>query len=469
MKTDIRQHFDAIAPKRESFVRRNHYYYDDLIRFLKHVVSVETRVVELGCGIGNVIDALPNRDKTGIDFSEKMIELAQQCRRSETRYLIDDIEDLEHNERYDYVLMLDTASVLVDIQQALTSVREKLCTDRTRLVLTYYNVLWEPLLRIGDLLGIKTPMPRLSWLSRADVRGLLELAGFEVVSEGERLILPRFFPLLSWLLNTIIAKLPGFRRLCLTSYVIARPRASDPTEFSVSIVIPIRNEAGNVERALQSTPHFGTSQELIFVEGNSTDDSWDVIQRMYESYKSEWDIKIMQQPGSGKGDAVRTGFAAATKEVLMILDGDLTVDPSELPKFYEVLATGAGEFVNGSRLVYPMEKEAMQLLNMGANKCFGTLFSWLLGQPVKDTLCGTKVLRKSDYEKIAANRHHFGSLDPFGDFDLLFGAAKQNLRIVDVPIRYKQRTYGSTNISRWRHGWLLLRMCVLAARKIKFR
>ena len=233
------------------------------------------------------------------------------------------------------------------------------------------------------------------------------------------------------------------------------------------IVIPARNEAGNIEAAVLRTPAMGSRTELIFVEGNSTDHTWAEIQRVKAAYP-ERDIKILQQTGRGKGDAVRAGYAVATGDILMILDADLTMPPEELPKFYSAVASGRAEFANGCRLVYPMEKQAMQFLNMIANHCFGHAFSWLLGQRVKDTLCGTKVLSRAHYDRIAANRAYFGDFDPFGDFDLLFGADKLNLKIVDIPIRYRERTYGSTNIHRWSHGWLLLRMVAFAARKLKF-
>ncbi len=463
------EHFDRIASERAAYVERNRYYYDDLTALMEHLVPPDAKVLELGCGIGNVIDALPNAKRTGIDYSEKMLAVARTRHGRGTRYIQDDIEALQHDETYDYVLILDTLNSIYDVQSALTKIRRQNCAPHTRLIITHYNWLWEPILRLGDMLGIKTPMPEQSWLSRADLHALFDLAGFQVVTEGERLLLPRFFPGLSWLLNRVLAKLPVLRRLCLVHYVVARPRPAERQDLSVSILIPARNEAGNIERALQSVPKFGTSQEIIFVEGNSTDRTWDTIQEMAEKYKDEWDIQTLQQPGVGKGDAVRAGFAVATRDILMILDGDLTVDPSDLPKFYEALATGAGEFVNGSRLVYPMEKQAMQLLNMCANKCFGILFTWLLGQRIKDTLCGTKVLRKSDYERIAANRAYFGEFDPFGDFDLLFGAARQNMKLIDVPVRYRERVYGSTNINRWRHGVLLVKMCFFAASKLKFK
>jgi glycosyltransferase involved in cell wall biosynthesis len=211
----------------------------------------------------------------------------------------------------------------------------------------------------------------------------------------------------------------------------------------------------------------GRGTELIFVEGHSRDDTYAAIEREMAAYP-ERRCRLFKQTGVGKGDAVRLGFSQASGDILMILDADLTVPPEDLPRFYEILRSGKGEFANGVRLVYPMEEQAMRFLNLVGNKFFGLAFSWLLGQTIRDSLCGTKVLWKADYDRIAANRAYFGDFDPFGDFDLLFGAAKHNLKIVDVPIRYRQRTYGTTNIHRWKHGWLLLRMVIFTSRRIKF-
>jgi len=261
---------------------------------------------------------------------------------------------------------------------------------------------------------------------------------------------------------------PFLQWFCLTVFFVARREpAGAARPLTVSVVIPARNEAGNIPAAVQRTPDMGAGTELVFVEGHSRDHTWAEIQRVAAANPGR-KIKILQQSGKGKGDAVRAGFAIATGDVLMILDADLTMPPEELPKFYDVLAGGRAEFANGVRLVYPMDEKAMRFLNLCANKTFGLIFTWLLGQPVKDTLCGTKVLTRAHYHRIAANRAHFGDFDPFGDFDLLFGAAKLNLKIADVPIRYRERTYGTTNIQRWRHGLLLLRMVWFAARKLKF-
>jgi len=310
-------------------------------------------------------------------------------------------------------------------------------------------------------------MPLPNWLSADDVKNLLHLADWEVVRTETRILWPLGTPLLERLLNRWLAPLlPPF---CLTIIIVARPKPGLVVQphYRCSVVIPARNEAGNIEAAVQRMPELGLGTEIIFIEGHSTDDTWDQIQRVAKKYPQR-NIKILKQQSKGKGGAVREGFAVATGDILFILDADLTMPPEELLKFYEIARSGTAEFVNGVRLVYPMEKEAMQFLNMVANKAFGLTFSWLLGQKIKDTLCGTKVLFRADYERIAHNRAYFGDFDPFGDFDLIFGAAKLNLRLIDLPIRYRARTYGETNIKRWRHGWLLLRMVLFAARRLKF-
>jgi glycosyltransferase involved in cell wall biosynthesis len=240
-----------------------------------------------------------------------------------------------------------------------------------------------------------------------------------------------------------------------------------PEKPLVSVIVAARNEEGNITNIFKRTPDMGGGTELIFVEGGSRDNTFEAIKKEIRT-NPEKRAFAYQQTGKGKGDAVRLGFSKATGDILMILDADMTVSPENLPLFYNALVSGKGEFINGVRLVYPMENEAMRFWNLVGNKFFSLAFSWLLGQTIKDTLCGTKVLTKKNYEKIAANRAYFGEFDPFGDFDLIFGAAKQNLKIVDLPIRYRDRNYGDTNISRWRHGVILLRMTIFAALKIKF-
>jgi len=290
-----------------------------------------------------------------------------------------------------------------------------------------------------------------------------------VVKYGKRFIFPLYIPLISNFVNKYIAHLPFIEKFCLIEYIVARPVDRENMEkYSVSIVIPARNEKGNIKRALDLTPVMGKFTEIIFVEGNSTDETWSEIKKQCKEYRGQCRLKFMQQEGKGKGDAVRKGFANASGDILMILDADLTVPPQELPKFYGAIANNKGEFINGCRLIYPMDKQAMRFLNLLGNHFFANMFTWLLGQNIKDTLCGTKVLWKKDYETIVANRKFFGDFDPFGDFDLIFGASKLALKIIDLPIRYKERTYGTTNISRFKHGLILLRMCGFAARKIKF-
>lgn len=436
-----------------------------LAHYYNLLIPTNASVLEIGCGNGELLAGIKVRRKVGVDISPRQIEAAS-IKVPDAEFHVQAGETLKLDERFDCIVVSDTLNLASDVQQLLVRLHEVSHTD-TRLVVNFYSSLWRPLLVFARWLGLRSSQPLSSWLSRADVVNLMQLADWQPIFSQSRLLLPvRVFGLES-LVNRWLA--PVLQWFCLTVFVVARPnrerRAKSPP--TVSVVIPARNEAGNIEAAVLRTPQMGAGTEIIFVEGNSTDHTWAEIQRVKNAY-SKHDIKIMQQTGKGKGDAVRTGFAAATGDILMILDADLTMPPEELPKFYEVLASGRAEFANGCRLVYPMDEEAMQFLNLCANKTFGLIFTWLLGQPVKDTLCGTKVLSRAHYDQIAANRAYFGNFDPFGDFDLLFGAAKLNLKIADVPIRYKERTYGSTNINRWRHGWLLLRMVLFAARKLKF-
>lgn len=468
LSTLAEKHLKLVAANAESHAAPASWsaraYAAALARQYRHLVPPDASVLEIGCGTGDLLALLPNRDLTGVDISPSRLARARE-RLPHATFIEEAGEKLSVDRTFDVIVISDTLNLAADVQQLLVKLHA-VCHERTRLVVNFHNHVWRPMLRVAAACGLHNPPPVNNWLSRTDVVNLLQLADWEVIRTSTSILCP--IPLLGLdrLLNRFAA--PLVPPLCLAVFLVARlRRLSAPSSHSVSVVIPARNEAGNIRAALARTPPMGTWTELIFVEGHSRDDTWEQIQQLARDHPGQR-IKIMQQTGRGKGDAVRAGFAAASGDILMILDADLTMPPEELPKFYEAVATGRAEFANGCRLVYPMEKRAMQFLNMCANKTFGILFTWMLGQPLKDTLCGTKVLRREDYLKIVANRSYFGEFDPFGDFDLLFGASKLNLKIADIPIRYRERTYGTTNIQRWKHGWLLLRMVLFAARKIKF-
>jgi SAM-dependent methyltransferase len=464
-----RQHSDSIRDFYEAAPIALNWAAQGYRRLLAHyynlLIPPTASVLEIGCGSGELLAGINARRKVGVDLSPRQIEAAK-ARIPGAEFHVQAGEALALTGKFDNIIISDTLNLAADVQLLLDRLHEVSHAD-TRLIVNFYSSLWRPLLALAGSLGLRRPQPTSSWLSRVDVINLMQLADWQPIFSQSRLLLPVRVLGLESLVNRWLA--PLLQWFCLTVFVVGRPNRNltAQTALTVSVVIPARNEAGNIEAAVLRTPKMGAGTELIFVEGNSTDHTWTEIQRVKAAHPDH-DIKIMQQPGKGKGDAVRTGFAAATGDILMILDADLTMPPEELPKFYEVLAHGRAEFANGCRLVYPMDAEAMQFLNLCANKTFGIIFTWLLGQPVKDTLCGTKVLSRIHYRQIAASRVYFGNFDPFGDFDLLFGAAKFNLKIADVPIRYRERTYGTTNIQRWSHGWLLLRMVVFAARKLKF-
>jgi SAM-dependent methyltransferase len=459
---------DELSVLRNTWIKRNHYYYEELIKYLKFVVPEGCAVLEIGTGTGHLLNALKPGRGVGIDISNEMLKIA----RGEYPHLDFfemDVENITINEKFDYVIMSDTVGLLEDVQKAFNELG-KISHADMRLIITFHNFLWQPLLRILEVLKMKMPSRNLNWLNFYDLSNLLELSNFEVISYGNRLLLPARIPLLSTFVNKYIANLPLLNRLCSYAYIIARPKIPKLESEglpSVSIIIPARNERGNIEKAIMRIPSMGSHTEIIFVEGHSTDGTMDEIKRACGEY-SHLDVKYDVQDGRGKADAVWKGFLLAKDDILMILDADLTVPPEELPKFYDAIVTGKGEFIMGSRLVYPLERQSMRTLNMLGNKFFSVVFSWLLGQRIKDTLCGTKVISRSNWKRLFKEKHYFGDFDPFGDFDLLFGSAKMNLKIVEVPIRYQAREYGETNISRFKHGWLLLKMLIFAIKKIKF-
>lgn len=463
------EYMDVLALSRDRYIQKNKYYYNDLINFFKFHIPKGSSVLEIGCGTGDILNSINPGKGVGIDISSEMVNIASRKYRHLT-FLYMDAENLTAlNEKFDFIVISDTLGYFEDIQKSFEELR-KVSSSETRIIITYHNYLWSPVLSIAEALRFKMPYIRLNWLNYADIANLLYLEGFDIIKTGSRVILPKYFPIVSWFANKYVAHLPLFNKLCLTGYIVARKQPSNQLDenYSVSVIIPARNEKGNIEDAVKRMPQMGKGTEIIFIEGHSDDHTLDEIKKVCEVYSDKFDLKYAVQDGKGKGDAVRKGFGMAKGEILMILDADLTVPPEDLPKFYRAIASGAGEFINGCRLVYPMEKEAMRLLNIAGNKFFSMMFSWLLEQRIKDTLCGTKVLFRRDWEKIVANRDYFGEFDPFGDFDMIFGAAKLNLKIVEVAIRYRARTYGETNISRFKHGWLLLKMVVFAMNKIKF-
>jgi len=468
-KQAIRSRSDAAAPERAKWRQRAAFFHGEDLHYLKFLIPEGARVLEIGCCTGDLLAELKPSFGVGVDISAASIDVARHTY-PHLNFYVGDVEapDLVRSlpGPFDYIVIVDTLGSLDDCQSMFEGLHA-LCTRQTRLIVGYYSHLWYPLLKLAEATGLKMPQPPQNVLAPADVKALAGLADFEAATSERRLLSPvRLFGL-GRLINRFLAPLPLLNSLCLRHYTVCRSlRRLDEPPRTASIVIPARNERGNIAAAVRRVPQFAKAQQIIFVEGHSRDDTWAEIERVIAD-NPQLDIKALRQPGKGKADAVYAGFDAATGDVLMILDADLTMPPEQLPKFWEAIRSGKGEFVNGTRLVYPLEHDAMRFLNLVANKLFSYAFSWLLGQRFTDTLCGTKVLRRADYERLKAGRSYFGDFDPFGDFDLIFGAAKLSLKTVEVPIRYASRTYGETQISRFRHGLMLLRMVGFAFLRIK--
>lgn len=472
MKINYEAHFNEVAETDALARKRQKGFHAQILRKLKHHIQPGIRILEWGCGRGDLMRGLEPSYGLGLDLSEQMIRQAQSRNTEASEHLEFRQADLSEGsveEPFDAIILDYLSGYLHDVQQSFEHLHAS-CHPRTRIYLTSLNHLWKPLLSLAQPTGWVTRQPPSNWLSTTDLTNLLELSGFEVVKANTGQLFPFQIPILDGFFNRFLVRLPIFRHLGSSIFIVARPRVKPKIEgpVSCSVVLPVRNESGNIRAALERIPLLGPCTELIIVEGNSQDDTWEVIEREVAAYTGPLRVSYFKQPGKGKWDAVYAGFARAEGDVLVIQDGDLTAPPEDLPKFYEAIATGRAEFANGSRLVYPMESEAMRLLNFFGNKFFAVALSFVIDCPIKDSLCGTKMILRSDYQRLLKRIESFGEFDPYGDFNLIFGSALLDLAIRDIPVRYRDRAYGDTNISRFSGAALLMRMTWFGLRKLRF-
>jgi len=467
-----RSHLAKIASRREGWIQRNKYYYQLLNQLLRFLVEPQKKVLSVRCGTGTLLAAVAPLEGKGTDICAEIVDIARQQNPAFNFAVVFPDKDefqqaFNRDEKFDYILFNDIGDT-VDVLQAFQNLRP-LCWRHTRVLITTYNHLWEPLVTFAERIGMKVPRTEQNWLSVADIRNLMKLAGFEALETHRIVLLPKHVPLLSSFLNRFCARLPFFNKLCMTQVIVGRmlPQRIPKRELSVSVIIPCKDEKGNVEDAVRRIPRLAGQTEIIFCDDHSTDGTLEEVMRVRSLY-SEQHIRLEYGPGICKSKNVWTGFNAATGDILMILDADLTTMPEELGYFLDVIASGQAEFVNGSRLIYPVPKGAMNAANMLGNKVFSVAFTYLLGQRVKDTLCGTKVLWRSDWERIKPMLGSWGTEDRWGDYELLFGAAKLNLKILDLPVHYQERIYGSTKMTKvFRHGLIMLKMCWHGFLKLK--
>ena len=485
--------FDRHADRRVTWKRRATYYHTTLSNLCRQYVPPQGRVLELGCNTGDLLASLEPALGVGVDISRRSLAVAR-ARYPQLHFVEGDAQAVPFDAPWDTIILADTLGYVDDVWQTLRSVHAAATPD-TQVIIISHNFVWRPVLTLAENVGLKMPVGLANWLGTPDIENLLRLTHFDVAEHGQAMLSPVRLPLAgAWLDDAADRSL--LRHLALVLYWVLRPRPRPrPRPLSCSVIVPCRNEAGNVAACVERVPSMGTHTELVFVDGASTDGTPELIREQMVRHRGRKDIVLIDQvprddiaplddtpdlsPSAseetppdlmlalGKGDAVRKGFAAAKGDVLMILDADLTVPPEELPKFYLGIAEGVADFINGSRLVYPLEDEAMRSANLVGNKAFSLIFTWLLGQRIKDTLCGTKVLRKEAYERLAAGRAYFGDFDPFGDFDLLFGAARLGLSLIEVPIRYRRRSYGASKVRVLSHGVLLAHMSLIGFRRLK--
>ncbi len=457
---ELREFFDRIGPDLERWTRKNLYYHRQVHAFFARRIPAGQRVLEIHCRTGTLLSGVSPAHGVGVEISSQLVETARQLHPELTFHCMDPVEVDSLGLQFDFVILNQVADLAVDLLALFKALRS-CCHEDTRIIITSFGALWHPMLRLAGKLSLILEPPYRNWFTPATLERIIRLSGLETVVSGRFCLLPKYMPLLTRFCNRILAKTPGLSRLCLMHYQVVRcePPTRDASDYRVSVVVPCKNEEGNVADVARRVPEMGIGTELIFVDDRSTDETAKEVSRAIERYP-ERTIRLVDGPGEGKGAAVRAGLESATGDVYTILDADMTVMPEALPEFYAGLVEGRGEFINGTRLVYPLEKDSMRTMNLAGNQMFAALISYLMEQPISDSLCGTKMLWARDYPKIVAARTDLRSVDVWGDFDWLFGAAYRNLKICELPVHYLERVTGRSKMGkRFRNALVMLRMC----------
>lgn len=457
---DVREHFDKIAQDYDKWKTKNKYYYQNIKTFIDRIVRPGSKILEVGCGTGEVLASLNPSYGVGIDISPEMVKLAKQKFPQHT-FIASPIEKFESEEKFDYIIMVDVVDHVYDMMDVFDSIY-KLCHPGTRIVLTTINPWWEPILHFMEKLGAKMPEGPHNFIEKRNIAKMLSFQNFSINYSGYLLLFPKKIPVLSFLANTLGTRIWGLNKFSSVQYMVIQPGPPNTTDlgYGCSVIVPCYNEEGNVQELIRRVPKMGRQTELIIVNDGSKDQTAERVRQMQKEFPN---VKLIDySPNHGKGYAVKQGFDAATQEVIMILDADMTVPPEDLPRFFHPLNQGICQFVNGTRMVYPMEGQAMRFLNLLGNKLFGLIMTFITGQELTDTLCGTKALYKKDYKYIKMG------LDKWGDFDLLFGAAKLGCKMMEIPVHYKARVAGKSKMKTFQHGMHLLGASLRGLRELVF-
>jgi ubiquinone/menaquinone biosynthesis C-methylase UbiE len=457
-KENVEEHFDEVAKKYDYWKNKNWYYYETIKSFIGRIIPEGASVLEVGCGTGEILASVKPSRGVGIDISSEMTKIAAR-KFPQYDFIHAPIEELKINEKFDYVIMVDVVDHVYDVMDVFENLF-KFCKPTTQIILTTINPWWDPILMLMEKIGAKMPEGPHNFIEKRNLSKMVELLDFSISYSGYMLLFPKYIPVLSFLANSLGTRMWGISKCSAVQYMIIQPTVKNKTDlgYGCSVIIPCYNEAGNIEEAVKRVPQMGRGTEVVVVNDGSKDKTAEIVRGLQLPHVTLIDYS----PNRGKGNAVKAGFDAAQNEVIMILDADISTPPEELPRFFNPLNQGRCQFVNGTRLVYPMQEQAMRTLNLFGNKLFGMIMSFITQQHLTDTLCGTKALLKSDFKRMS------WGLDKWGDFDLLFGAAKIGSKIMEVPVHYKSRKADKSKMNSFRHGLHLLRACFLGFRELVF-
>lgn len=438
---------------------KKRFFRECIIDFLQHSIVEGKRILIIGGNISEeAIRFAPSYSAELFSGKDAFPGRASGGYQNVT-YLNKGLLDFEADETYDYIIFYESLNYEGDLYSIFRKLKKIIHRD-SKVFVIEINPFILFLLKILSRVGLLVPDFKRNMLHLSDLENLVNIFGFDIVDKGYRFAVPFKIFGLGDVINSILPRVSLLRNFCFGQYIVFRlhPLEAGKQNLSCSVVVPCHNEEGNIADCIARIPNFGAWREIIVVDDGSTDRTKDMVKKIM---RGRSDIRLISyEKNCGKGYAVNIGWQEAKGDVFMMLDCDSTTPPEELALFHEAMEYGA-EFVNGTRVIYPREKNSIPFFNRLGVTFFAHLISWITQKRISDTFCGTKVFLKKYWNCFQIKEFLWG------DWDLFFTAARYRMKMLELPVHYKTRKHGVTKMRPVKHGIILLLKSVEGLRVVK--
>tara|TARA_B110000977_G_scaffold125183_1_gene160299 strand:+ start:1495 stop:2904 length:1410 start_codon:yes stop_codon:yes gene_type:complete len=423
---------------RENFLKKKNFLFDEISKALNYLINDSNYVKFFCCGNSSIVNKVNSKNIYINEINNTFIN-------SLTKSEIKKEDEINKNLNFDHIVIADIEHQKF-ITKNLIDLNEKI-DNECRVIVLSKSIFWSTLINFYK--KIKNIGPdKNNFLPYSNLRKIFLNTNFEIVKNEKIIFFPFQFSLLTKFINQIF-RFPVLNFFCMINLTVLKKVQKKNYQAEgkkISFIIPCKNEGGNIKFFYEKIINSTINAEFLFGNDNSSDNTLDEIKKLQQAIPNK-EIKIYDGPGVCKSENVYKGINLASGEIILIYDADLTVSFDDLVNSINLLLKTDADFINCTRMIMPQQKNAMKFLNFYGNLFFAFLFSILFKQKITDTLCGTKIFFKKDWEQIKKYNNTWGAKDLWGDFDLLLGAYKNNLKIVENPISYTDRKEDETKMT----------------------